>query len=75
MDTSHLDHLPPREAAVRAWFDLRDHTYGITRLNQCVDPSEATKAILAAFHKADAYAMDAGFWKLRTELRTEGVSI
>jgi hypothetical protein len=75
MDTSRFDDLPPREAAARAWFDLRDHTYAITRLNQCVEPSEATKAVLAAYWAHDAIAMDGGFWKLRTELRKEGVAI
>jgi hypothetical protein len=69
--TTQYDELSPREAAVRAWFELRDHTYAVSRLRACVNPSPATEDVLFGFNTANAYAMNAGFWRLRQELRDE----
>jgi hypothetical protein len=56
---AHLDALPPREAAVAAWFDHHLITYAIDRLSQCEAPSPSTAAVLKAYGKVDDIRSDA----------------
>jgi hypothetical protein len=70
-----LDSLPPREAAVQAWFDFRDHLYAVGRLLGDDQRSPATIKTLEAHALHDAGKMVSGFWALRAELRSEGITI